>query len=197
MYTLLTHHHQTKSLTREEVRQLSSPSDCDCPEHLMDAIDGLRALLAQQAVCITENPKDYVTHSWLYDEVKGVEENLLRVLGELLRREGIDLTADASNGKDEFLWKKRVLILRGPTKESLEKAFDKLRDLEDELEERDVVIQQEEAEEFEIALIGKDGTQKWHAHEDFEPLTIIRLIDSMPMRQQETYSKTNLGYSPF
>lgn len=44
-------------------------------------------------------------------------------------------------------------------------------------------------EEFRVILVGKDGTEKWHASSPVEPQVIFKEIDAMPMRQQEMRSQ--------
>lgn len=81
----------------------------------------------------------------------------------------------------------RVIILKG---KNIEPAQAKLRNFQDELKERDVVIKARPSSgKFAIELIGKDGGKKWEDDENFKVQDILQEIDSMPMRKEEMYGK--------
>lgn len=86
----------------------------------------------------------------------------------------------ASADISEYLWKKRVIVIN-------HKSFGtKLEPVSKELSERDVIIlYRPNKPNKEIKLFGKDGGLKWQGNESFNPKDILRLIDSMPMRQSE------------
>ena len=110
-------------------------------------------------------------------------------------------TMNAEN-LEELRWKGRVLLIYAPegSDKQLARQEELLRSHDAELRERDVtqtVLQArgENPEIFErlklsgagftLLLIGKDGGEKLRSHNVVAPETLCRLIDSMPMRQEE------------
>ena len=101
---------------------------------------------------------------------------------------------------DDLRWKNRVLIIYAPpgSDEKLARQTDLLGKRKSELRERDLtqIILRDKAErpeitrrfqlkEFTVLLLGKDGGEKLRSTEPVQPETIFRLVDSMPMRQEE------------
>jgi|GEM_PF-7134294 len=86
-----------------------------------------------------------------------------------------------------YKWKSRVLVIRSSDLGTLLAVRDKLKVHAMALHERDVVIVEDRTgDSFEIDLYGKDGGRKWQGGRDFKIETIIELIDSMPMRKEES-----------
>jgi hypothetical protein len=107
-----------------------------------------------------------------------------------------------ANDLDELRLRKRVVIIYAPdgSEKQLAQQEQLLRSHQAELEERDVtqlvlrtpLDNSEVAARFKLAgsgftllLIGKDGDEKLRSHEIVSPERVCRLIDSMPMRQEE------------
>lgn len=103
---------------------------------------------------------------------------------------------------EELRWKKRVVVIYAPagSEGQLARQEQSLRTHKVELDERDVtqILLREPAENrriadrfklaeagFTVLLIGKDGGEKLRSHDVVSPATLCRLIDSMPMRQEE------------
>ena len=101
---------------------------------------------------------------------------------------------------DDLRWKNRVLIIYAPagSDEKLARQRDLLWKQTSELRERDVteITLRDKAErpeitrrfglkEFTVLLLGKDGGEKLRSAEPVQPEALFRLIDSMPMRQEE------------
>ncbi|MDA9789749.1 DUF4174 domain-containing protein [Amylibacter sp.] len=109
-------------------------------------------------------------------------------------------TASTAEPLDEFLWEKRPVVVFADTPEDL--LFIRQMELldagQDELAERDVIIltDTDSAEisplrkklrprGFQLALIGKDGKVKLRKPRPWTVRELSRVIDKMPMRQQE------------
>ena len=103
---------------------------------------------------------------------------------------------------DELRWKERVLLIYASegSEKQLARQEELLRSHDAELKERDVtqIVWQARGENpeiferlklsgagFTLLLIGKDGGEKLRSHNVVAPETLCRLIDSMPMRQEE------------
>ncbi len=103
---------------------------------------------------------------------------------------------------DELRWNERVLLIYAPvgSEKQLGRQEALLRLHDAELTERDVtpIVLRTRTENpeifkrfklsdagFTLLLIGKDGGEKLRSHEVISPETLCRLIDSMPMRQEE------------
>ena len=97
----------------------------------------------------------------------------------------LSLNAQAMN-LDEYRWKNRLLILKGsPESVEYKEALRVLKKEKSALEERKlIVIEINKDEAFSVELRGLDGGVKKRSHK-FELDQILKLIDSMPMRQQE------------
>lgn len=110
-------------------------------------------------------------------------------------------TMNAEN-LDQLRWKKRVVILYVPAGAAgqLARQEQLFRSHDAELKERDVtqIVVRSRAENPEIAerfnfagtgfalvLVGKDGGEKLRSGDVVSPEMLFRLIDSMPMRQEE------------
>ncbi|WP_445366240.1 DUF4174 domain-containing protein [Microbulbifer sp. ANSA001] len=117
--------------------------------------------------------------------------------------------ADTVNNLSSFQWQKRVLLLNNPANET--ETMQSLLKLGPQFAERDLlwfVFSKDNIEtnypgkitsDFntnikdqyfkgdgeQVVLIGKDGGVKYRAVK-YAPTEILRRIDSMPMRQQET-----------
>ena len=114
---------------------------------------------------------------------------------------------------DQARWKMRVLIIYAPlgSEEQLARQEELLRSRDRELEERDVaqIVLRSRAEDAKIAarfelpeanfavlLIGKDGGEKLRSRDVVSPETLFRLIDSMPMRQEEMRQRERAQSTP-
>jgi hypothetical protein len=103
---------------------------------------------------------------------------------------------------DELRWQKRVIIIYAPagSKAQLARQEQLLRSRSADLKERDItqIVLRSRAEnpkiadrfkltgtDFALLLIGKDGGEKLRSRKLVSPEALCRLIDSMPMRQQE------------
>ncbi|MBA2433361.1 MAG: DUF4174 domain-containing protein [Chthoniobacterales bacterium] len=113
-----------------------------------------------------------------------------------------------TNGQSlaELRWKKRVVVVSAGAgaEETLAKQKDIFRERDAEFRERDVaqILLRKPADHPEIAerfkltgssfavlLLGKDGLEKFRSDEPVQAETLFRLIDSMPMRQEEQRSR--------
>ena len=133
-----------------------------------------------------------------------MSEGIFRCWQALLTCVALAVSLSIMNAKNlhELRWKERVLLIYAPEgSEKLlgrQEALLRLHDVK--LTERDVtqMVVRAPAENIEIAkrfklsgagftviLIGKDGGEKLRSHEIVIPETLSRLIDSMPMRQEE------------
>jgi hypothetical protein len=109
---------------------------------------------------------------------------------------------------DKLRWKERVIIIYAPegSEKQLARQEELLRSYDAELKERDTaqVILRARAENpnmakrfgladagFTLLLIGKDGGEKLRSGEVISPNRLIRLIDSMPMRQDEMHQRAS------
>ena len=137
--------------------------------------------------------------------------------------------ADLPSFMEGYLWEKRVLIIFTPSKDNPNfsqqvRQIDmmKLDEVKDRKLEIIYLIDRESVlingayvprlytppfyahynikrSEFAAILIGKDGEEKYRAHAPISKGELIRMIDSMPMRQQEikaqdkAKSKINAG----
>ena len=116
------------------------------------------------------------------------------------------LSAMNAQRLDDLRWKKRVIIIYAPngSEQKLSQQEQLLHSHDAELKERDVtqIVLRSRAENPEIAerfnlakadfallLIGKDGLEKLRSREVVSPETLFRLVDSMPMRQEEMRKK--------
>lgn len=103
---------------------------------------------------------------------------------------------------DEYLWEKRPVVVFANTPNDLlfQRQMELLEDGKERLEERDVVVIVDtdvDAEEttdlrkklrprgFQLVLIGKDGQVKLRKPRPWTVRELSRVIDKMPMRQQE------------
>ncbi|WP_444946525.1 DUF4174 domain-containing protein [Microbulbifer sp. VTAC004] len=117
--------------------------------------------------------------------------------------------ADTVNNLSSFQWQKRVLLLNNPANET--ETMQSLLKLGPQFAERDLLWfvfskgnietnypgkitsdfntnikdQYFKGDGEQVVLIGKDGGVKYRAVK-YAPMEILRRIDSMPMRQQET-----------
>jgi Domain of unknown function (DUF4174) len=133
-----------------------------------------------------------------------MSEGILRCKQALLTSLALAVSLSIMNAQnlDELRWKERVLLIYAPkgSEKQLGRQEALLHLHDAELTERDVtqIVVRAPAENPEIAkrfklsgagftvlLIGKDGGEKLRSHETVLPETICRLIDSMPMRQEE------------
>ena len=109
---------------------------------------------------------------------------------------------------EDLRWKERVLLIYAPegSEKQLARQQELLRSHDAEMVEREVtqIVLRNGAESsklverfklsgrgFTLLLIGKDGGEKLRSHEVVSPDRICRLIDSMPMRQEEMRKRTN------
>jgi hypothetical protein len=109
---------------------------------------------------------------------------------------------------DDLRWKKRVVLIYAPegSEKQLDRQQELLRSHHSEMAARDVtqIVLRNGAENaklvdrfklsgrgFTLLLIGKDGGEKLRSHEVVAPERICRLIDSMPMRQEEMRERAN------
>ena len=116
------------------------------------------------------------------------------------------LSAMNAQRLDDLRWKKRVIIIYAPngSEQKLSQQERLLHSHDAELKERDLtkIILRSRAENAEIAerfnlakadfallLIGKDGLEKLRSRDVVSPETLFRLVDSMPMRQEEMREK--------
>ena len=114
---------------------------------------------------------------------------------------------------DQARWKMRVLIIYAPlgSEEQLARQEELLRSRDRELEERDVaqIVLRSRSEDAKIAarfelpeanfavlLIGKDGEEKLRSRDVVSPESLFRLIDSMPMRQEEMRQRERTQSTP-
>lgn len=103
---------------------------------------------------------------------------------------------------DALRWKKRLILIYAPAgaDEKLAEQQSLLRARRAEVAERDlaeIVIRERNdhpeavkrfgltGPEFTVVLVGKDGGEKLRSNEVVQPERFFRLIDSMPMRQDE------------
>ena len=112
--------------------------------------------------------------------------------------------ATTSNAEtlDEYLWEKRPVVVFANTPNDLliKRQMELLEDGAAELAERDVIVIVDtdvDAEEttplrkklrprvFQLVLIGKDGQVKLRKPRPWTVRELSRVIDKMPMRQQE------------
>lgn len=122
----------------------------------------------------------------------------LRGISIVLLLIGIVSTPIAAQNLATYRWQKRLLLIFAPTDKNAD-CQEQLKIKADNIaafEERDlitIVIKDEKwykkygvkPKEFVVILIGKDGSPKIR---DFRPFTmqrLIKIIDSMPMRQDE------------
>ena len=116
------------------------------------------------------------------------------------------LSAMNAQRLDDLRWKKRVIVIYAPngSEQKLSQQEQLLHSHDAELKERDLtkIVLRSRAENPEIAerfnlakadfallLIGKDGLEKLRSQEAVSPETLFRLVDSMPMRQEEMREK--------
>jgi Domain of unknown function (DUF4174) len=109
---------------------------------------------------------------------------------------------------DDLRWKERVVLIYAPegSEKELARQQELLRSHGAEMVARDVtqIVLRNGAETaklvdrfklsgrgFTLLLIGKDGGEKLRSHEIVAPERILRLIDSMPMRQEEMRERAN------
>jgi hypothetical protein len=109
---------------------------------------------------------------------------------------------------DDLRWKERVVLIYAPegSEKELARQQELLRSHGAEMVARDVtqIVLRNGAENaklvdrfklsgrgFTLLLIGKDGGEKLRSHEVVAPERICRLIDSMPMRQEEMRERAN------
>ena len=133
-----------------------------------------------------------------------MSEGILRRRQAFLLFVALAVSLSIMNAKDldELRWKKRVLLIYAPegSGKQLGRQEEVLRSQAAELVERDVtqIVLRARTEDpkivrrfklsgagFTLLLIGKDGGEKLRSHEVVSPQTLYRLIDSMPMRQEE------------
>lgn len=115
---------------------------------------------------------------------------------------------------DDLRWKQRVLLVFAPddSHPHFKQQLQRWQRAEDGMKERDLVwvplvagkpttvlgmdlgsdVQRSlriryraNANSFTVVLLGRDGGEKLHRTEPVEAIDLFRLIDSMPMRQQE------------
>lgn len=111
-------------------------------------------------------------------------------------------TSAMAEALDEYLWEKRPVVVFANTPNDLlfKRQMELLADGAEQLEERDVVVivdTDADAEEttdlrkklrprgFQLVLIGKDGQVKLRKPRPWTVRELSRVIDKMPMRQQE------------
>lgn len=126
---------------------------------------------------------------------------------------GFLLLSANQNPLEGYRWKNRIIIISAPTENmALRNQIFSLNEAKDEMQDRDLKILQlingsghldnldslDEAsvqiirkkhgikeDEFELLLIGKDGTVKLRRNAYVSPQILFDLIDSMPMRRSE------------
>lgn len=133
-----------------------------------------------------------------------MSEGTFRCCRAWLTYVALALSPSIMNAKnlDELRWNERVLLIYAPvgSEKQLGRQEALLRLHDAELTERDVtpIVLRTRTENpeifkrfklsdagFTLLLIGKDGGEKLRSHEVISPETLCRLIDSMPMRQEE------------
>ena len=133
-----------------------------------------------------------------------MSEGIFRSSQALLTCVALAVSLSTMNAKnlDELRWKERVLLIYAPVGSEKQlgrqEALLRLHDVE--LAERDVtqIVVRAPAGNpqiakrfklsgagFTVVLIGKDSGEKLRSHDIVLPETICRLIDSMPMGQEE------------
>ncbi|MEM7438356.1 MAG: DUF4174 domain-containing protein [Pseudomonadota bacterium] len=106
----------------------------------------------------------------------------------------------AEDALHEYLWEKRPIIVFADSAEDLlfRRQMELLSEQETELEDRDVVVLTDtdpaaksalrkdlRPRGFQLVLVGKDGAVKLRKPRPWTVREISRVIDKMPMRQQE------------
>ena len=101
---------------------------------------------------------------------------------------------------DDFLWRKRLIVIFADTSNDprFDTQLELLRDGTDDLIERDVVVITDDDRSsrstiretfrprgFVVILVGKDGGVKLRKPFPWSVRELSRIIDKMPMRQQE------------
>ena len=139
-----------------------------------------------------------------------MKKGTLRFRSNFLTFVALITVLSSMNAKDldELRWKERVIIIYAPdgSEKELARQQELLGSYDAELNERDTtqVILRARAENpeiterfglaeagFTLLLIGKDGGEKLRSGEIVAPERLIRLIDSMPMRQGEMRQRGN------
>ena len=108
----------------------------------------------------------------------------------------------------DFVWLKRPIVVfaDSPNDPNFRQQMTFLRDREEDLRERDVVVLTDtdpsidsalrlklRPRGFMLALIGKDGTVKLRKPLPWDVRELSRSIDKMPMRQRELREQKNAG----
>lgn len=129
------------------------------------------------------------------------------------------LKNNAMTSLDDYKWKKRLLLVFAPKEDTAyQKQMQLFNEQQVGLNERDLLIVQlliegtslidsqpinpvlaaqirerfkVEQQDFQVILVGKDGTTKRREHSLVPPKVIFDEIDAMPMRQQEMRSQSN------
>lgn len=129
------------------------------------------------------------------------------------------LKNNAMTSLDDYKWKKRLLLVFAPKEDAVyQKQMQLFNEQQVGLNERDLLIVQlltegtsrmdsqpinpvlaaqirerfkVEQQDFQVILVGKDGTTKRREHSLVPPEVIFDEIDAMPMRQQEMRSQSN------
>ena len=102
------------------------------------------------------------------------------------------LSLTMASGWEEYLWKKRVIVISAP---SLTDAQYRAQAAELVAEwagliDRDFTVQARMgAKAFSVVLIGKDGQEKLRRTSPLAPNELFAIVDAMPMRQAEMRNK--------
>ncbi len=130
-----------------------------------------------------------------------------RIIAQILTVVSVGLSGPAASADlanlDAYLWTARPLVIFAPseTDPRLTQQLEWIEERQAEMDERDVVVIVDvEADElsalrgkyrprdFQIILVGKDGGVKLRKPFPWDVRELSRVIDKMPMRQQEMRS---------
>lgn len=78
-------------LTTESLQQLTQHADmieCQCPTHLIDILNKIRAFSDYTTECIQKYPNDQATHKWLAGAALNLDTLLSTTIVQLARHEG-------------------------------------------------------------------------------------------------------------
>ncbi len=115
------------------------------------------------------------------------------------------LITSSSFGQElrQYRWQNRVILISGDTASSIYQKQIQILNLEklkEPLVERKLLIITNELntkdEDFNIKLIGLDGSEKLNCNDFINPQIILDLIDSMPMRISEMKRKAKTTIQP-
>jgi hypothetical protein len=69
--------------------EIANVISCNCPSRLVQLLQQVKEFSQYTEECVTQFPEDVETHRWLQENITDVENQLMTIMIEFLRRENL------------------------------------------------------------------------------------------------------------